>query len=266
MSNSDVSSTKDWMSGIPDDYSLTNLSIPGTHETMSLYGGPPKQCQTMSLSQQYDAGIRFVDIRCRHYNDELPIFHDEVPQQANFSEVLKSTTEFLDLHPTEVILMRLKEEYKPKDNTQTFAQTVQGYVEHYPRESVYRGESYPTMKDVRGKLVILRDYDGPADFGLPYADLDVEDLWQVPSLFPEDIGRKWNATRDQLETASQGPIDTVLYLTYSSGASAFAFPEAIAERINRYLSDFLSRKARWGMVAMDFPDAALIDKIINSNV
>ena len=69
----------------------------------------------------------------------------------------------------------------------------------------------------------------------------------------------------QLEKAARGPADGVLYLTHSSGTSAFAFPEAVAERLNKYLGDFLTGKGRWGIVAMDFPSADLIDKIITSN-
>jgi 1-phosphatidylinositol phosphodiesterase len=75
----------DWMAEIKDDTLLSMLSIPGTHETMALYGvggvlppGVPVPpligqivddiviCQSMSLWDQLMSGVRVLDIRCRH--------------------------------------------------------------------------------------------------------------------------------------------------------------------------------------------------------
>ncbi|XP_038054920.1 1-phosphatidylinositol phosphodiesterase-like [Patiria miniata] len=258
--------TKDWMFRIPDKYSTTNISMPGTHESMSRYGGETTQCQNTSLTQQFDNGIRFVDIRCRHLNDELLIFHGPVPQRATFDDVLKATTEFLAAHPKEAVFMRVSEEYTPENNTKTFAQAVQIYVDRYPIGALYKGKGYPPMSEARGKLVVLRDYGGPATFGLPYGDMDIEDQWQIEDLSKEEIQKKWNAVRGHLEKAQLGPTGT-MYLTYSSGAGVFAWPDDVSERLNKMLAGYLGdSKAKWGMIAMDFPNAKLIDMIIDSNV
>ncbi|MCB2615736.1 phosphatidylinositol-specific phospholipase C, partial [Listeria monocytogenes] len=64
--------TKQWMSALPDTTNLAALSIPGTHDTMSYHGDitwtltkPLAQPQTMSLYQQLEAGIRYIDIRAK---------------------------------------------------------------------------------------------------------------------------------------------------------------------------------------------------------
>lgn len=79
----------DWMSWVPDDVPLGVLSIPGTHDTMAdckngCFMGPDDlpyvehtvpldinlvdltkitQTQSLSLIEQLEAGVRFLDIR-----------------------------------------------------------------------------------------------------------------------------------------------------------------------------------------------------------
>lgn len=74
--------TKQWMSALPDTTNLAALSIPGTHDTMSYNGDitwtltkPLAQTQTMSLYQQLEAGIRYIDIRAK---DNLNIYHGPI--------------------------------------------------------------------------------------------------------------------------------------------------------------------------------------------
>src|SRR5690606_14158510 len=65
----------DWMGALPGDLRLDQLSIPGTHDTCAFYGGPLIACQRMPLKQQLEAGIRFLDIRCKNGDDKLYIYH-----------------------------------------------------------------------------------------------------------------------------------------------------------------------------------------------
>ncbi|XP_071794714.1 1-phosphatidylinositol phosphodiesterase-like [Asterias amurensis] len=256
--------TSRWMSTISDDRQTSDLSLPGTHESMSLYGGCWAQCQSWSLATQYNAGVRFVDIRCRHFNNSLPIHHGVIYQHANFDDVLKTTISFLDAHPTEIIFMRIREEYLPKNNTTTFAEAVQTCVNKYPPDRLWCGDGIPRVGEARGMLVVLRNYYGSATFGLPYGDLDIEDRWVIPSLLPRDITTKWNSVRSHLEKAQQGSRST-LYLTYSSGASALACPCAVSRQLNSLLAKFFHGQARWGLVAMDFVKINVIFEIIKSN-
>ena len=260
-----MTSYTSWMKQLPDSHSVCTLSIPGTHCTMSQYGGPSHQCQTLPLSKQYETGIRFVDIRCRHFNDGLLIHHDVIYQLANLDNVLEVTEKFLDAHDTEIVFMRIDEECKPESNTTTFAEAVQLCLNRFSSTLFYQGEEFPLVEEARGKLVVLRDYDGGSgSVGLPYGSLDVKDGGKIPSLLLEDIEAKWHTVRSNLDRAKQGSVSS-MYLTYCSGTSALAWPLAVAERVNSYLSDFLKGKTRWGIVAMDFPDAELIGKIIKSN-
>lgn len=152
-----------WMTALKDDVLLSELSIPGTHDTMSLHGLPVRDAmiagaaaggaagsvtgvgaaggavvggaiapvisadavrtQRLSLPDQLASGIRVLDIRCRHVGDIFNIYHGPVYQRANFDDVLKAVVEFLNKNPGETVLMRVKEEYEPTHNTRTFEQT-----------------------------------------------------------------------------------------------------------------------------------------------
>lgn len=61
----------DWMSGLPDDRALADLTLPGTHESASLFGGFISQCQNHDVGQQLQDGIRFFDIRLKAVGNEL---------------------------------------------------------------------------------------------------------------------------------------------------------------------------------------------------
>jgi hypothetical protein len=69
----------DWMSWVPDDVLLSELSLPGTHDTSAytIFAAlvPWTQTQTMDFRNQLLAGIRVMDIRVSHQNDSLWLYH-----------------------------------------------------------------------------------------------------------------------------------------------------------------------------------------------
>lgn len=71
---------------------------------------------------------------------------------------------------------------------------------------------------------------------------------------------------DHLEAAPTGNKDQI-FLTYSSGAGVFAYPRAVAQRINTQLYNYLKAKTdlnqRFGIICMDFPSAPMIQMIID---
>ena len=70
----------DWMSWLPDDMYLGEISIPGTHDSISRHGGPIPETQSLTLTQQFNAGIRFIDIRALHEGDSFAMVHGCVYQ------------------------------------------------------------------------------------------------------------------------------------------------------------------------------------------
>ena len=86
------------------------MTLPGTHDTCSKKTWEFAENQTWDLNEQYEAGIRYVDIRCRHINNAFAIHHGMIFCNIFFGDVLKITQEFLSEYDSETIIMRVKEE------------------------------------------------------------------------------------------------------------------------------------------------------------
>jgi 1-phosphatidylinositol phosphodiesterase len=100
-----------WMRGIPDDAPMTMLSVPGTHNSCCVAGplGFGKT-QNLDLPDQLNAGIRFLDIRLAHYQDNLCVHHDVVCMEKSYADVLTICADFLRRYPSETILMSVEDE------------------------------------------------------------------------------------------------------------------------------------------------------------
>ncbi|XP_062291383.1 1-phosphatidylinositol phosphodiesterase-like [Scomber scombrus] len=67
------------MKSIPDDTPISAISIPGTHKSLSLYGGVLIQCQVWTLDQQLKVGLRYFDV---HAGFKLPTDKDVIIRDA----------------------------------------------------------------------------------------------------------------------------------------------------------------------------------------
>ncbi|XP_066578264.1 1-phosphatidylinositol phosphodiesterase [Amia ocellicauda] len=252
-----------WMAGIPDERPLSEVNLPGTHNSMAFYGGALTECQSWPLSLQLRAGVRFLDVRVRHVRGNLTIHHGIVYQRAHFGTVLEEVTRFLRERPTETVLMRVKEEFS---ETHALYDAVVSYIRAYGDwDLLWHSRDTPTMGQARGKLIILQNFSGP-HLGMSYGAMDIADEWKVPTLL--HIPTKWQSVYEHLDAAMAGDCGR-LFLTYASGAGVFAYPNAVAQRINSWLYQHLAtlagQKLRVGMVVMDFPGAPLLKMIIDLN-
>lgn len=270
-----------WMGAVADQTSLADLSIPGTHDSCALRETVPStaKCQTLSIAEQLRAGVRFLDVRCRHFHDTFEIHHDLVYQEMNFDDVLGAVIAFLQAHPSETLMMSVKEEYKPEGNSRTFEQTFDAYVQKHP-ERWHLGTSIPSLEAVRGKIVLLRRFGASSPKGINasrWADnatftidgparIRVEDEYTV-----SDNAAKWTAAT-RLFDEMRAPSPT-LYLVYTSGykPQLFGVPNITTVsgfmngKISEYFSSPARPKGRYGVVAMDFVDASRASLVFSKN-
>ncbi|XP_029298663.1 uncharacterized protein LOC115015465 [Cottoperca gobio] len=250
-----------WMASIPDDQPLSEVTIPGTHNTMALFGGVYAECQTWSLASQLQAGVRFLDVRVRHIKGNLTIHHGVSYQRAHFGQVLQGVADFLREYPSETVLVRVKEEFS---ETYDIYGAVVDHIHRYAHWGLlWHSRLVPTMGEARGKLIILQDFSGP-DLGMRYGSLDIADDWKVHTLL--HVEEKWQSVYKHLEAASAGN-KAQIFLTYSSGAGVFAYPRVVAQRVNAQLYNYLRAKTdlnqRFGIICMDFPASPIIQMIID---
>ena len=270
----------DWMSKVKDDVKIHAISIPGTHETCSMYGGPLVACQDLSIMDQLLSGVRFLDIRCRHINDCFMIHHDSVYQQLSFGTGVRDVCiQFLKQHPKEFIFMMVKEEYTPAENTRTFAETMKSYLTN----DFYLQEGSHTLKEVRGKIVLIRRFDSsisPMGNKINFKNdqiftsvttitARVQDCYYVGTLF--DRGRKWNNFNTLLTEARANTNKDELFINYASGSSAFCYPYSTCEYMNPLVGNYLTQsqpKAYTGTLMLDYINhhfTNLINAIIQRN-
>jgi 1-phosphatidylinositol phosphodiesterase len=110
-----------WMSLLDNGIPIRKLTIIGSHSSMGTGAwGDAFQTQSNSLMGQMQMGMRALDIRCRHYNNQFPIHDRLVYLNTDLGTVLSTVTSFLQSNPMEAILMHIVEEYNPSGNSRTF--------------------------------------------------------------------------------------------------------------------------------------------------
>ena len=272
----------DWMTSLPDTTSITALSIPGTHDSgarVEPISGTAK-CQDLSIGDQLTAGIRYLDIRCRHIDNAFAIHHGAIYQNLNFDDVLTACNSFLNGHPGEVIVMCVKEEYDAANDTRTFEQTFDSYVSKYAG-LFSLGATVPNLGDVRGKIVLLRRFSATSTpKGLDatsWADnttftinngnatMRIQDNYIV-----NDNAAKWSNITT-LFTAAKSTGNKTLYINYASGYKPliFGIPSitSVSDVINPDLTAYFAANTsgRFGIVPMDFANAARSSMIYKTN-
>lgn len=219
-------SNTDWMSSVPGTLRLNELSIPGTHDSMSFYGGDIGQTQSMPLANQLRSGIRALDIRCNHTKDEFPIYHGIAFQYAYFSDVLATVIDFLKTHPRETVLMRVKKEGDGGGNTESFEQTFVSKYYQLNKESFWQGTGdNPTLDEIRGKIVVLQNFAADHRYGIPYpGNFSIQDSWEMGTNW--DLYDKWDKVKAQARSAIDGDR-AVGFINYLSAATG-SFPYFVA--------------------------------------
>ncbi|MEB9625382.1 phosphatidylinositol-specific phospholipase C domain-containing protein [Bacillus cereus] len=215
-----------WMADISGDTLFSDLSIPGTHNTMAFYGGDITQCQTMSLNTQLHVGIRYLDIRCRHIENIFAIHHGIVYQNATFTDVCIAVRDFLRNNPSETVFMRIKEEHTAENNTRSFGETFADYKSQYSDLFWNWTGDNPRLSEIRGKVVVLQNFFGDK-FGIDYNTLNKQDQYHLNTNW--DLYDKWLFVKEHLYAADDSYKNgrKQAYLNYLSGSGG-SFPYFVA--------------------------------------
>jgi 1-phosphatidylinositol phosphodiesterase len=308
-----------WMRYVPDETSVMNLSIPGTHDSCCVHGllGVGKT-QDLDLPDQLKAGVRFLDIRFTHYQDNLCVHHDVICTEKSYVDILTMCFNFLKRHPSETILMSVSDESRFDDalgkfapsqllcklpisdtaicgkNTRSFEDTFNAKtwecIEDNPlfynfiatppgSNSVATSPALTSetkLGDVRGKIVLLRRFEGGQDVGfdLSYWPEDqcfrnsvhpfynIEDHYLNPG-----VNEKLDYIVAHIEKARNGDLNE-LYITFASavGLTARGYSKEINPRLSDYLAE--SPPGRIGIIVMDYfgEPQELVSNVIKTNV
>uniref|UniRef100_A0A3Q3IPZ1 Phosphatidylinositol-specific phospholipase C X domain-containing protein n=1 Tax=Monopterus albus TaxID=43700 RepID=A0A3Q3IPZ1_MONAL len=251
-----------WMAGIQDFRTLSLITIPGTHDSMAVHGGPEAECQVLSLRDQLRAGIRFLDLKVFGLGNTLYVMHGVMYEHSTLKDVLDTVNAFLSEFKTEAVLIRVQPESFEKS---TVNEMVRSLIVNY--QHVWVASGMPNMGQVRGKIVFFT-----FTLGIPLIDTAVKGNSKVSNVKDKD-----NKIIHQLNQATEACGGDNAVLTYTSGTGfgtfwgMFLTPKRVAERVNPWLNQYLRQfypnqpRPCFGIIAMDFPGFDLIQTVIGLN-
>ncbi|XP_076592620.1 1-phosphatidylinositol phosphodiesterase-like [Chaetodon auriga] len=254
-----------WMAEIQDFRTLSLVSIPGTHDSMALYGGPEAQCQAFSLMDQLRAGIRFLDLKVFGLGGTLYVIHGVAYEHSTLKEVLDTVQAFLSEYKTEAVLIEVRADSFEKVMVNEIVKSLIGNNQHY-----WVTSGMPNMGQIRGKIVFLQK--NTFTLGIPLIEPDGTGSQKVTNIKDKD-----NRIIKQLTQAAEACGGDNAVLTYTSGTGFGSFwgmfltPKRVAEKVNPWLNQYLKQfypnqpRPCLGIIAMDFPGFDLIQDVINLN-
>ncbi|KAI5465243.1 PLC-like phosphodiesterase [Mariannaea sp. PMI_226] len=202
----------DWMKEIPGDYNISQLTIPGTHDSHAtsdkitqgledrgaLIGSPLvlrplAQCQDIEIWQQFNNGVRYFDLRVSSRRSfggsdvQYGLCHASIPLSENLAVVLGGMDVFLRNHNKETILVSIKWDEERFETNFTSTSIPEDHnlrldvAAHWTKFGWYSGTTWPKLDEVRGKAILLRRFYNPPgeDFGIDITNFwsEKEKLW-----------------------------------------------------------------------------------------
>lgn len=275
---------KGWMGKLPGTLRLSEISIPGTHdsgaEAPELVG---VATQTWNIKEQLQGGIRYFDIRVRENEGSTgwDIYHGSVDLELTFDQVLTWMKDFLALpeNSGEVIICWIQTA-EPGVNP-NYGTIRNSYISnnaqiYFPTPALTNAPSLSEIRQGGKRIYLLDDVRGD------HVDLqmDRQKYWKVyleaidcygpdcNSVFAGDeyaslVGKQ----RVVLEYIDKADASTKWTLNDISGAQG-ATPSYVASFTNARAFEHLNKKSsktNVGTIVMDYPGEGLIYRIIKTN-
>lgn len=162
------SNLESWMAHLRDDSPLSALSIPGTHNSPAHYKALPSvRCQAVSIKDQLNNGVRFLDIRVQPEYPADPskggliLVHSVFPVSLTgtkyFAKLVNDVKDFLAKNPSETVMMSLKREGIGRATDQHLSKILHNHYITDP-EVWFTENRIPTLGEVRQKIIVIRRF------------------------------------------------------------------------------------------------------------
>ena len=262
-----------WMSYIHDDTKISDISIPGTHDsgaTHSIFDVSGK-CQDLSVKQQLRVGVRFFDLRLQLVNDEFKIVHSFVKQNLSFKKVLKDLSKFIKEYNSEFIIISLKKEESDVNSTLDFKEKLTSDLNEYKDIISFDNELPEYINDARGKIYIMDRYG--LDYGLPLSYWSDDTSFEVNNYYVQDnycINDINEKKEDIIKAIEYKKNSDNIVINFTSCYLDYGFPPTYAgssaNKINPWFYDYINESnMKLGIVVMDFMTIDLAKAIYMRN-
>ncbi len=95
----------EWMSELKDEVKLSDVVMPGSHDTGTYGMNCLAETQNSKVSMQLAYGVRYFDLRLKEKNDNLYFYHSIVNKNYEFSEFCEEIITFIEENPTEFLIL-----------------------------------------------------------------------------------------------------------------------------------------------------------------
>ena len=261
-----------WMSKINDNTKITDLSIPGSHDSGALHSiaDVSGKCQDLNIQSQLNIGVRFFDIRLKLKNNQLDIVHSFVDQNLKFIDILKDMINFIKENNSEFLIISIKKESDTINSKYSFEEAVFNLLSN-DNMIQFDNKLPETIKEARGKIYIISRFE--TNIGIPAynnwldsTSFELNDLYIQDNYCINDLETKKQDISNTLELSNQ---NNYLYLNYTSCYLENAFPPTYAGSsaltINPWLIKSLDKIKGHGILTSDFVTKELTHKIIERN-
>ena len=283
-----------WMQGLPDTMKVCRVSIPGTHDSGTAGVRFPMKhyarTQTMNLSEQWDAGIRFFDLRPKLEGGKLKIYHGPANCRITFDEALLVLKYKLEENPTEFCIVMTN---SAGGGQTAVDMTIEQIISVIPAGMLADFKTDMTVADIRGRILFIHrnipsagvDYPGVITHGWPGNGLSrqaglVSLAGESAVLWTQDyftsggndkeafLNHKWDQVYRLMAPFHDTEVGIwcINHLSGYTGTGISTNINRCSENINTRLLDYIeTHKGPIGIVPMDFPQQELIDAIIFLN-
>ncbi|MCR4567139.1 MAG: phosphatidylinositol-specific phospholipase C domain-containing protein [Pseudobutyrivibrio sp.] len=283
--------TANWMSYLSDSAYLSEITLPGTHDSAArnILFGYAARCQDTSINQQLVNGYRYLDLRVAvdessegnklklvhgifNCHKDSSLFSDYLYLQDITADIYK----FLEYQPQETVVVNIKIE-KADDSVAEVQKLLSEEIKSN-RDYWYTDSQIPTLGEVRGKIVLATRFEDKADIqmtglqmlwqdqnntiptDIPY-ELYVNDsfrLW-VQDRYKYSVENKYEALVDGLENCEADTNTFFLNFLSTAGDGKIGHPRGYASSLNDLLLEYdLKDNTSYGIIIVDFgtPDLA----------
>ena len=290
-----VEGSDSWMARIGNDTLLSDISIPGTHDSATQYVQLAffSRCQSLSIGEQLRDGIRYLDIRLGAVSDktgdDLLLYHGFCRCKRGFlpwekdltiAGVLERCYVFLEAHPTETIIFAVKMERG--DDAAKLQTILHDYIAMDP-DMWYLSDEIPRLGECRGKLVLFRRYEDALGLG---SASGIEMFWEdqggnedtsasaalekqstydllVQDRYKYSAADKWAAFNRTFELDGGG--DLRINFLSTNGTPKYGHPFTYAKILDRNLLNEELPSVPRSWIIIDFANAELAEHIYDIN-
>lgn len=294
--------SSDWLAQIDDNAYIDQLSIPGAHDAATGEGtllDMFAKTQDLTLTGQFEAGIRAFDLRPSVDDNILKIYHGLIATNITFVDAMTTFANLLEQHPTEFVIVIMRHEDSHESDSEKSAWSTL-MTEALNSESLANRlaafDPDLTVEQMRGKILILsRDkysaepigglitgWSHSTDFteqkkgcisgnpAIKSANLCVQDFYETDGKMDDKLQALRTVLNYSAKLTSQP--DHWWVINHTSGYKATTFATADAYRSNAmetnkaaidYLNDKSLPHGPTGLVMMDF---AGVDKSESTDV